>query len=400
MSYLIDQKNSRRNFLKFLAASPLFSANLVLSHNMNEEGNFILNVKDALDVFDFKAAAKKILPPAHYGYLSTGSFDDKTLHKNREAFDGYYIRSRRLVNITNVDTSVKILGEKWTSPIILSPCASQKAYHPEGEIAVARAAKKLNHLQILSTVSSTSIEDVSHARGSPVWYQLYTEGGWQGIKNMLRRAENSGSPALVLTVDLPDGAQQRNTLERYKRLDKRDCNICHTNSGVAAGSKPMLMQIPQQLLNQRVPLDWKFVDRLRKETSMKILIKGIVTAEDAERCVSEGVDGVIVSNHGGRADNSGRGAIDSLAEVTSAIKGKTLILMDSGIRRGSDIFKALALGADAICIGRPYLWGLGSFGQSGVERVLELLQEELKATMQFSGVNSIHKITNKTIGTI
>jgi isopentenyl diphosphate isomerase/L-lactate dehydrogenase-like FMN-dependent dehydrogenase len=217
---------------------------------------------------------------------------------------------------------------------------------------------------------------------------------------MLRRAENSGSPALVLTVDLPNGAQQRNTLERYKRLDKRDCNICHTNSGVAAGPKPMLMQIPQQLLNQRVPLDWKFVDRLRKETSMKILIKGIVTAEDAERCVSEGIDGVIVSNHGGRADNSGRGAIDSLAEVTSAIKGKTLILMDSGIRRGSDIFKALALGADAICIGRPYLWGLGSFGQSGVERVLELLQEELKATMQFSGVNSIHKITNKTIGTI
>ena len=162
----------------------------------------------------------------------------------------------------------------------------------------------------------------------------------------------------------------------------------------------MLMQVPEELLNRRVPLDWKFVDRLRKETSMKILIKGIVTAEDAERCVSEGVDGIIVSNHGGRADNSGRGAIDSLAEVTSAIKGKTLILMDSGIRRGSDIFKALALGADAICIGRPYLWGLGSFGQSGVERVLELIQEELKATMQFSGVNSIHKITNKTIGTI
>ena len=133
---------------------------------------------------------------------------------------------------------------------------------------------------------------------------------------------------------------------------------------------------------------------------MKILIKGIVTAEDAELCVSEGLDGIIVSNHGGRADNSGRGAIDSLAEVASVVKGKTLLLMDSGIRRDMDIFKALALGADAICIGRPYLWGLGAFGQPGIEKVLELLQNELEATMQFSGVNSAQEITHETIGKI
>ena len=401
VNHLFDNKNSRRTFLRYLAASPLASISPGFSHDVNEEGEVILNAEDALDVFDFKATAKKILPPAHYGYLSTGTFDDKTLHKNREAFDHYYLRSRRLVNISNVDTSVEILGEKWNSPIILAPCGSQRAYHPDGELAVASAANRMNHLQILSTVSSTSVEDVSNARRAPVWYQLYTSGGWEGVKSMLRRAENSGSPALVLTVDLPAGGIMRNTLERYKRLDKRNCDVCHANSGIAAGPKPMLQQIPSNFIDEgRMPLDWKFVDRLRKETTMKILIKGIVTAEDAELCVSEGLDGIIVSNHGGRADNSGRGAIDSLAEVASVVKGKTLLLMDSGIRRGMDIFKALALGADAVCIGRPYLWGLGAFGQSGVEKVLELLQNELEATMQFSGVNSAQEITHKTIGKI
>jgi isopentenyl diphosphate isomerase/L-lactate dehydrogenase-like FMN-dependent dehydrogenase len=145
-------------------------------------------------------------------------------------------------------------------------------------------------------------------------------------------------------------------------------------------------------------LTWEFLRRLRDETTMKILVKGIVTAEDAELCIQEGVDGIIVSNHGGRADNSGRGAIDSLAEVATVARGRTALLMDSGIRRGTDIIKALALGADAVCVGRPYMWGLGAFGQPGVERALEILQNELQAAMQFAGTASIQDIGAGAIG--
>jgi isopentenyl diphosphate isomerase/L-lactate dehydrogenase-like FMN-dependent dehydrogenase len=183
------------------------------------------------------------------------------------------------------------------------------------------------------------------------------------------------------------------------RLDTRDCAVCHEGSGIAARKKPMYENIEANELDRRgMALTWDMLEQLRQETQMKVLVKGIVTAEDAERAVEYGVDGIIVSNHGGRADDSGRGAIDSLAEVAPAVNGRATLLMDSGIRRGTDILKALALGADAIMIGRPYLWGLGSFGQAGVERALQILRDEFKIAMEFAGTRSIKEIGSDTIG--
>ena len=395
--------NDRRSFLKYLAASPLCNvlAGLDFAHASADSGQRISSPDQAIDIFDLKATASEVLPPAHYGYMATGVNNDATLRANRTAFEHYYLRSKRLVNVRQIDTRVNIFGQEWPTPIIIAPVGSQKAFHSDGELATARAARKLNHLQILSTVSSTPIERVAEARGAPIWFQLYTLGGWPGVRKMLRRAEAAGCPAVALTVDLPtSSAPARHTLQRAIRLDSRDCAVCHEGSGVAARQKPMFDGIEANVADRRgMALTWEFLAQLRQETQMKVLAKGIVTAEDAERCIEYGVDGIIVSNHGGRADDSGRGAIDSLAEVAPAVNGRATLLMDSGIRRGTDILKALALGADAIMIGRPYLWGLGSFGQPGVERALEILRDEFRIAMEFAGTRSIKEIGPGTIGT-
>lgn len=396
--------NNRRSFLKYLAASPICNAlaGIDSTHAADMAGQRISSPGQAIDIFDLKATASEVLPPAHYGYMATGVNNDATLRANRAAFEHYYLRSKRLINIRQIDTSVRIFGEEWPTPIIIAPAGSQKAFHADGELATARAARKLNHLQILSTVSSTSIEQVAEARGAPIWFQLYARGGWAGVRKMLRRAEAAGCPAVALTVDLPaSAAPARHTLQRAMRLDTRDCTVCHEGSGIAAGQKPMFDGIDVDEVDRRgMALTWAFLEQLRQETTMKVVVKGIVTAEDAERCIEYGVDGIIVSNHGGRADDSGRGAIDSLAEVAAAVNGRTTLLMDSGIRRGTDILKALALGADAIMIGRPYLWGLGSFGQPGVERALGILCDEFKIAMEFAGTRSIDDIGPDSIGRV
>lgn len=380
--------HNRRQFMQFLAASPICSAlgGIGFAHAAGETA---MTPADAIDIFDLEATAHGNIPIAHWGYLSTGVNDDSTLRANRTAFEKYQVRTRRLVDVSNVDTSVDILGRKWPTPIVMAPVGSHKAFHADGEIAVAKAAKSRNHLQMLSTMTSTAIEDVAEARQDALWYQLYTQGGWQGVRARLRRAEAAGCPVVVLTVDLSGGTGSRHTLRREIRKDTRDCAVCHEGDGPAARTKPMLVGGDS---SAEESLTWQFLDQLKEETSMRIFVKGIVTAEDAEMCLVHGVDGIIVSNHGGRGDDSGVGAIDSLAEVAAAVRGRTTILMDSGIRRGNDIFKALALGADAIMVGRPYIWGLGSFGQPGVERALDILTEELKIAMRSFGTPSISDI--------
>jgi 4-hydroxymandelate oxidase len=401
---------SRRSFLRFLAGSPVLAAfpgcgftespsaerRLLERLGLDPDGP-VGTPGDALSVFDLEAAARAVLPPAHFGYVQTGVDGDRTLRANAAAFDRYYLRPRRLVDVSRIDAGVRLFGIEWPTPIVLAPAGSQRALHPEGELATARAARSRNHLQILSTMSSTPIEAVAEARGEPLWFQLYPTGRWDVTEQLLRRAEAAGSPVVVLTVDIPAGVSNRETLERAIRRDSRDCDACHL-PGVGA-IKPMFQGTGFQPSDfPQSALTWEFLSRLRDATTMKVLIKGIVTAEDAARCVERGVDGIIVSNHGGRAEESGRGSLDSLPEVAAAVRGRVPVLMDGGIRRGTDIFKALALGADAVCIGRPYLWGLGAFGQAGVERVLDLLRAELHVTMEFAGASSIGAIDSSYIG--
>ena len=402
-----DRVANRRAFLRFLAGTPVFAGTGVIPFLTGKlladelPTELIDAAEDALNVFDFEPVAKTRMLPAHYGYTVSGTDDNETLQANRDGFKRFRIRVRRLVDARNADTSTSLFGTRWANPIALAPVGGQAKYHPEGEVASARAARAGGHTQILSTMTSRSIEDVIAARNDPVWFQLYPSNYWHVAEGLAKRAEQAGSPVIAVTVDR-SAPRNMEMSERYARSDTTDCTACHTPNAT-----------PEQRLSNRgvwtdidlsgvqstqaTGLTWDFVERLKTATSMHVVLKGIVTAEDAALCLQHGVDGIIVSNHGGRSEASGRSTIESLPEIAAAVDGRIPVLVDGGFRRGTDIFKALALGADAVCVGRPYVWGLGAFGQAGVEQVLAILRTEFRRVMQEAGVTSVAQIDGSFI---
>ncbi|KQP24632.1 alpha-hydroxy-acid oxidizing enzyme [Methylobacterium sp. Leaf469] len=411
---------NRRKLLEFLSASPILAPGAisavagmlaagtsgamaqsydVLRQAPVMDGDLIANPAQALNVFDFEAVAKKTLPPAHYGYLASGVDGDETLKANREGFEKIAIRARRLIDVRKIDTTVKIFGETWGSPIALAPISSQGAFHPEAEGAVARACKAKNHQMILSTVGSTSIEDVIKERGSPVWYMLYPTDDWAVTEALVKRAEKAGAPAIVLTVDR-QGGRNTETLFRERRSDTRTCTDCHTPGFKNEVSrKPMFDDLDVSKVTNLygTGMTWDYVKRLRGIVKGKLVLKGIVTHEDAKKALEYGVDALIVSNHGGRAEESLQSTIGVLPEIVGAVNGKVPILIDGGFRRGTDVIKALALGATAVCVGRPYAWGLAAFGQPGVEMVLTLMQREFETIMRQVGATKIAEINAASV---
>jgi 4-hydroxymandelate oxidase len=425
-----DKELSRRQFMAFAAGSPLLAAAgvdlrslrrllggnsreqakaLGLLQQVSQEPELIASPADALNVFDFEPVAKKKLPPAHWGYLATGSDGDETIRANREGYARWDLRVRRLVDTSKLDASIQMLGVKWPTPIVINPVGSQRAFHPDGELAVARAAKNKNHLQVLSTVATSSIEDVIAARGGPVWFQLYHQDDWNQTKQIVKRVERAGAPVVVFTADLLGGSN-RETMLRERRSDTRTCTNCHQGGPPMPGisgrvnesrdnrRKPAIADLqPDTPIPEIGTPTWDFIKRLQDATTMKVFIKGIVTKDDAEIAVHNGVNGMFVSNHGGRAENSTRATIASLPEVVEGVRGRVPVIVDGGVRRGTDIFKALALGATATGIGRPYIWGLASFGQEGVETVLALLRKETEMVMRQAGTTSVKGITKAYI---
>jgi 4-hydroxymandelate oxidase len=405
---------TRRSFLRFLAASPLF-ASLDLTGCAGSDApaagaaklpetplNLARSPEEALDVFDLRAVAQHNLPPAHWGYMATGVDGEATLRANEEGFARLYLRPRRLVDVTTVDTRITLFGREWKTPIVMDPVSGQMAFHPDRELGSARAARAKDTLQILSTVANSSVEEVSEARGEPVWYQLYPTARWDVTQALVARAEAVGCPAIVLTVDLPVDSN-RLTAARLARTDTRDCTACHGSAAQRESTyfsqKPMFKGLTLGRKEMRAPqITWDTIKRLRDLTKARLVLKGIVTREDASLALKAGIDGIIVSNHGGRAEESGRATVDSLPEVVEAVGGRIPVLMDGGVRRGNDVVKALARGATAVCIGRPYVWGLAAFGQPGVERVLDLLRAELERSMQLAGTPTIKSIGPAAIG--
>jgi isopentenyl diphosphate isomerase/L-lactate dehydrogenase-like FMN-dependent dehydrogenase len=404
MSNVTEQ--SRRKFLQFMAASPLFASSALAGEvpaipiKPNDPINWaplqsdklIKSPKDAINVFDFEASCRVNVPPSHFGYMASGIDDEVTLRANREGMQKFQLRPRRLVDVSKVDMSVDILGAKYPSPIVLAPVGGHNMFHPEGETATAKAAKAGNHMQILSTATTTAVEDVNKARGEPVWYQLYASNSWDVAKALVARAEKSGCPVVALTVDRSGGRNQE-TLFRLRQTDTRNCDGCHDRTSLTANQARRSMyegiDLTKLRNTQSSNLNWDFVKKLRDSTKMKVVLKGILAYEDAALAADAGVDGIIVSNHGGRSEDSGRSTIDALPEIVDAVKGRMPILVDSGFRRGTDIVKAMCMGATAVCVGRPYIWGLGAFGQPGVERVLELMREELYGAMQQVGAPTV-----------
>jgi len=424
----MDNLNARRKFLRFAAASPLIATPAIASGiaaliasapgkafaqsydalrgaNVATDSDGIITAPShALDVFEFEPAAKKALfaqgAQTHWGYLESGVDGDVTRDINHTAYAKYNIRVQRLIDARKVDTSVKIFGETWGSPIFCCPVSSLGAYNGEAGVAVARAAGKRKHQMILSTVDNASIVDVNKAHGWPAWFMLYPTDDWNVTQALVKRAEGAGSPAIVLTVDRQGG---RNTEDMFlmRRLDKRDCTVCHKPGAFAneVTRKANFNGIDVSKVTNLygTGMTWEFIDRLRAIVKGKLVLKGIMTGEDAKEALRHGVDGIIVSNHGGRAEESGQPTIGVLVEVVEAVGGKVPVLIDGGVRRGTDALKALALGATAVGIGRPYVWGLASFGEPGVDRVLEILDTEFVTIMRQVGALNIDQITRENV---
>jgi 4-hydroxymandelate oxidase len=400
---------SRRRFLQYLAASPLFASGAFSASGTEVPsklpdpmiwapagGDLIDDPKRAINVFDFEPVARQNEPPAHFGYMASGLDDEVTLRANREGFLKFQLLPRRLNDVSKVDTSIELFGTRYDSPIFVCPTGGNQFFHPDGEVAVAKAARVGNHLQILSTSSNFSVKDVTKARGAPIWFQLYASPQWEVAQALIKKADAAGCPVLMVTVDRIAGRNQE-TLFRLMRTDTRECSACH-DRGSFAGRVVRRHNYDGIDLSgitgggESSNLSWDTVKRMRDVTRMKIMLKGIVTAEDAELAVKNGLDGILVSNHGGRGEDNGRSTIDALPEIIAAVKGRIPVIVDGGFRRGTDAVKALAMGAQAVGIGRPYLWGLGAFGQEGVERVLEIVRTETRAAMQQCGVRSVKEL--------
>ena len=387
----VDISHDRREFLRYLAASPL------LAHAWAQQPALTLaTAEEAISLMDFEEAARRVLPPAHWGYTASGVDEDGTVKVNRSGFTRLQLRPRRLVDVSRIDLNVEVFGQTWETPLFLCPVGGQRMFHRDGELAVARAAARKKTVQILSTATSSPVEDVAKALGAPPWYQLYMPTRWDGTERLVRRVEAAGCPVLVWTVDLL-GGRNLETAERFRRTDTRDCTTCHATArgGRAIDELTMLSGIAGGM--NPPAATWEYLDRLRKLTRMKIVLKGIDTREDARLAREHGVDGIVVSNHGGRALDTNRSTIESVAEVVDAATGQIPVFVDGGFRRGTDVFKALALGARAVGIGRPYVWALTAFGQQGVERVLDILRAELQLTMRQCGTPAVKQITRSFV---
>ena len=401
---------SRRRFLQYLAASPLLSATGLPALAgeapskwpdpmiwTNAGSDVITSPKEAINVFDFEPAAFKNVPPAHFGYMASGLDDEVTLRANREGFLKFQLMPRRLRDVSTVDMSVEIFGTKYDSPIFIAPTGGNQFFHEDGEIAVAKAARTGNHLQVLSTSSNFAVDEVAKARGAPIWFQLYASPSWEVAQALIKKADAAGCPVLMVTTDRVGGRNQE-TLFRLMKSDSRECAGCHDRGSFAARTSRRHNYDGIDLTSikgggESSNLTWDTVKRMRDVTKMKIVLKGIITADDAALAVQNGMDGILVSNHGGRGEDNGRSTIDALPEIIAAVKGQIPVFVDSGFRRGTDVVKALAMGAKAVGIGRPYLWGLGAFGEPGVARVLEIVRTETRAAMQQCGASSVAELT-------
>jgi 4-hydroxymandelate oxidase len=348
-----------------------------------------------INVSDFEQAAKQRVEASAWDYIQGGSGDETTLRRNRAAFEEVVLRPRVLRDVHACDLTTRVLGATLKAPILVAPVGLQMLVHPEGEEATARGAAGGGSLMIVSTMSSVSVEKIGAAAGGPFWYQVYVFRDREQTIRLIRRAEAAGASAIVVTVDVPRlGNRDRDARNGFSLPS--DISAVHVGSNdglVLHESAPGGSAVATHVRSQFDPgLTWEVIDWLRQISHLPILLKGIMTAEDAKLAAERGVDGVIVSNHGGRQLDGVSSTIEVLPEVVDAVQGRCEVLLDGGVRRGTDILKALALGARAVLVGRPILWGLAVDGETGVRRVLELLGSELELAMALCGQSSVARL--------
>jgi 4-hydroxymandelate oxidase len=356
--------------------------------------NGLVSEDAPINLFEYEALAQQRLTSMAWDYYASGALDEITLRWNREAFDRLAIRYHVLTGGDKRDLSTSILGRQHEWPVLIAPTAFARLAHEDGEVAIARAAAASGVTQVLSTLSTVTLEDVASATSAPKWFQLYIFRDRELTAELVRRAEAAGYEAIVLTVDAPVlGRRERDARNRFALPEGLiAANIdAHLSKIAAEGGDSALAHFFATQIDSS--LTWEDVDWVASLTDLPILVKGVVRGDDAGRAIERGCAGVIVSNHGGRQLDTSVATVDALPEVVAAVDGQAAILLDGGIRRGTDVVKALALGADGVLIGRPVLWGLAVDGQASVEHVLRLLRREFEHAMALCGASSLSELT-------
>ena len=340
-----------------------------------------------LNVDEMEALAKTKLPIGSYAYVASGAGAEVTMRANRAAFGRWVFRPRVLVNVKDRDVSTTVLGAKVTMPVLIAPYALQCLLDPEGEVATARAAGAAGTAMALSMGSTRTIEDVGDAASGPLWFQPYLFDDLGIVRDVISRAEASRYKAICLTCDSPAlGYREAQTRWPAKLPD-----------GVGWANMPTEVSTGKPKWLSGAAWTWGMLDDIRKTTKLPILLKGILTAEDARLAVEHGAAAIVVSNHGGRQLDGSIASLDALPEIVDAVAGRIEILLDGGIRRGTDVLTALALGARAVLVGRAAAWGLAVGGQAGVERVLQLLRDELSTSMAIVGARTLNDIKREHV---
>ncbi|MFD8151576.1 alpha-hydroxy acid oxidase [Streptomyces sp. NPDC059720] len=341
---------------------------------------------------EYEAAAKERLPPPVWDFFEGGSGTESMLTAGREALDRIRLRPRCLVDVSHCDPRTELLGTDLAAPLGIAPMAYHRLAHPEGEVATARAAGETGALFTVSMFASRTLEDIAAAATGPLWLQLYWLKRRELLVDLTRRAEAAGYRALVLTVDAPRVAfRPRDAANGFAvppgiRAVNVDPDVMAASHGGRDGESAIARHSKEQF---DASITWEDLAWLREVTSLPLVLKGVLTGEDAELAVKHGVSGLVVSNHGGRQLDFSRSALDALAEIVDAVSGRCAVVLDGGVRHGADIAKALCLGADAVMVGRPALWGLAHSGAQGVADVLRLLMGEFEEVMALMGAPSV-----------
>jgi len=337
-----------------------------------------------VNVLDFEALARGRMKRAFYDYYAGGAEDEATLTANRGAFAEVFLRPRVLVDVSRIDTSTSVLGSPVSMPVLIAPTAFHRLAHRDGELATARAAGRARTLMVASTIATYSLEEIARVATGPLWYQLYMYKDRSLARNLIQRAEAAGYRAICLTVDTPLlGSRERDHRNKFTLpAGIRMRNFEDAGLGVSTLGDSFHTYVHRQL---DASLTWDMVAWLRGETRLPLILKGIIAPQDGALAAERGVDGIVVSNHGGRQLDGTEATIRALPRVVDAVAGRAEVFVDGGVRRGTDVVKALALGARAVLIGRPCLWGLAAAGEEGVARVLEMLRQELALAMALCG---------------
>ncbi len=349
-------------------------------------------VEEPINLFDFEKLAEQRMAPAEFDYVAGGATDELTLRRTRSAYDHIALRPRVLAGNAEADLSTTVLGQRIAVPFMLAPSGGHTRAHPDGELATARAAAHMGTVMGLAANSSVPLEDVAGETGGPKWFQTYFYRDRELTLEMVKRAEAAGFGAIILTLDAHwPSKRERNIRNRYKR--RAHVNYTPEREAQAEANAKSMFDSGQSSRGLNDPAaSWADIEWLKKATGLPLVAKGIMTGEDAALCAEHGVDGLIVSNHGARNLDTTLATIEVLPEVAAAAGGRVEVYLDGGIRRGTDVVKALALGAKGVFFGRPIFWGLSYGGSDGLVKLMEVLRDEVESTMMLTGRGTVDAI--------